>query len=82
MWGWLKLIGGILKRAFAFAQEQGLSDDIIQAALKLVKEAAERFQDNTERREWVIAGLRAFGIPERIARLAVELAVVIWKKEG
>jgi hypothetical protein len=81
MWGWLVFIGRLAKKAFGFAQEAGLTDGLIEKALELVKDAATRFDDNADRREWVIAALRAIGIPENIARLALELAVQIWKKE-
>lgn len=82
LWNWLKALGGLIKKAFGYAQRAGLTDEVLKRALELVRQAAEQFEDNTERREFVIAALMRLGLPERLARLAVELAVMIWKKEG
>ncbi len=77
----LKSLGRFFKRAFQVAESRGLTDDLIARALTLVKDAQVRFADNTQRREWVIAALMAAGVKESIARLAVELAVQVFKGE-
>lgn len=81
----LKTIFGIAKslieKAFAASAEAGLTDEIVDLALRWVRAAAERTVDNAERREWVVAILKANRIPESIARLAVELAYQFYKKE-
>jgi len=79
--GIFKAIGRWAKRAFTIAQENGLSDDVIKTALGLVREAAGQANDNATKREWVVTGLRATGLPESIARMAVEMAVQIWKRD-
>lgn len=75
-----KKFGALLKRAFEAAEASGLNDKVVAIAEPLVREAAERFVENTQRREWVVAMLVAKGIPESIARLAVELAVQLVKR--
>ncbi len=82
LWNWIKALGGLIKKALGYAAKAGLTDEVMKKALELVRQAAEQFADNTERREFVIAALMRLGLPERLARLAVELAVMIWKKEG
>ena len=78
---WKKL-GGLLKAGLKFAVERGLTDEIVKIALALVKIAGNKFVDNTERREFVVAALVKKGIPESIARIAVEIAVQLWKKSS
>lgn len=80
LWDLFRFLGRLAKKAFGFAQESGLTDEIIQKALELVRIAASKFDENEERREWVVAALRGIGLPESIARLALELAVQIWKR--
>ena len=75
-------IGKALVRVFKVAQERGLTDDIVQQAEGLVGEAQRQFNDNTARREWAVAAMIAAKVPESIARLAVELAVQLFKEEG
>ena len=75
-----KAIGRWAKRAFGLAQMAGLSDDLIQKALELVRHAATEFSHNDIRREWVVKSLMAAGVKESIARLAVELAIQLFKQ--
>lgn len=82
LWDWLKKLGSVIRRAFGYAEEAGLTNGLVETALRLVREAAEKFATNEQRREWVVATLRALGVSERIARLALELAIVIWKRDG
>jgi hypothetical protein len=77
--GFFKSIGSIIVRAFHSAAARGLTDAIVSQALDLVKTAAQGVLDNAGKREWVVAALVAKGIPESIARLAVELAVQEFK---
>lgn len=56
------------------AKVKGLTDEVLKQALLYVKVAATKFTDNTEKREWVVGILVSKGIPESIARLAIELA--------
>lgn len=74
-----KKLGGLIKRAFAVAESNGLTDAHVDSAVVLVKQAAAQFADNDTRREWVVSALVAAGLKESLARIAVELAVQIWK---
>lgn len=76
-----KKVGTLFVKAFKAAADNGLTDKIIQIALVYVEEAASKFTDSTEKREYVVALLVSKGIPESIARLAVELAVQLFKSE-
>mgnify|MGYP001587210301 CR=1 FL=1 len=53
----------------------------LDLALSWVRAAAEKYDTNLERREWVVAILQNRGIPESTARLAVELACQLQKDE-
>lgn len=76
-----KGIGRLIGKAFSAAKASGLSDELVQMALPFVRAAAAQFTDNAQRREFVVGVLVAKGIPESIARLTVELAVQLIKKE-
>ena len=78
MFGWFI---GALKKAFSYAKDNGLTDDLVQLALKWVREASKKSVENPEKREWVVEILKAKGIPESVARIAVELAYQLYKKE-
>jgi hypothetical protein len=75
-------IGDYVRQALQGAEARGLKDAVVATALRYVKEAALLFTDNDERREWVVNRLVERGVPESVARLAVELAVQIWKRES
>lgn len=80
--GFFKKIGHVLQSIIEYAGGNGLTDELIQEALKWVKVAASKELDNSQRREFVVQILMSkFHIPESIARLAVELAVQALKKE-
>ena len=72
---------GLAKKAFGYAKDNGLTDDLVKLALKWVREASKQTVENPEKREWVVEILKAKGIPESIARIAVELAYQLYKKE-
>jgi hypothetical protein len=76
MWTWIKgLFSSLIALAIKSAGARGLDDALVAVALDLAKAAAAQFESNVLRRDWVVAQLTARGIPESIARLAVELAV-------
>ena len=74
-----KPILSVLEVAWNFVKAAGLNDEVIELALKLVKTADMKFIDNAERREWVVSVLRKRGLPEGVARIAVEFAYRIYK---
>ena len=74
-------IGSLIGRAVTSAAVRGLKDKLVTKALLFVRQAAANFPDNMERREWVVALLVREGVPESLARLAVELAVQLYKDE-
>ena len=74
-------IRSLLSRVFAAAKSAGLSDALVDQALLLARVAGEKFVDNRDRREWVTAVLVARGVPESLARLALELAVQLMKAQ-
>jgi hypothetical protein len=77
-----KAIGGFFKRLFTGAEARGLTEALVREILRTyIPQAAGLFGTNAERREWVVAQLVARGIPESIARLALELAIQAYKDE-
>ena len=76
-----KGIGKLLGKAFHIAQSLGLDDDLIRLALPYVRQADKKFVDNAERREWCVNVLKAMKVPEMVARIAVEFAYGLYKKE-
>ena len=79
--GFFKAIGRGFQAGFRFAVERGLTDEVLRLALGWARVAADQFADNAQRREFVVRMLIARGVPEFVARLAVELAVSTLKKE-
>ncbi len=82
VWSVVKAIFGFAIKAFQAAKARGLTDALVAKALELARFAAVRFVENTERRTWVIEHMISSGVPESIARLALELAVQQLKKEA
>ena len=83
---WIASLAGWFRRAYAAAAANGLTDELVRDAYWLAKKAAESIDDPTQpaeaaRRAFVIAQLTARGIPESIARMALEMAVQILKRE-
>ena len=74
-------IKSVLAKAFQMVKDSGLTDELILIALPFVRVASTKYVDNAERREWVVAALMARKVPEGIARIAVELAYKLYKKE-
>lgn len=73
--------GTWLKKCLVAANAAGLTDDIIKLAYSWAKIAAVQLTDNAERREFVVRILVSKGIPESVARFAVEAALQIIKQE-
>ena len=81
MFNWLKPVGKFLKKALNFV-ETYITDENVELAVKWVTVAKDKFTDNSSRREFVVSILMNKGIPENLARIMVELAVGIVKKDG
>lgn len=72
----------VIAHGFKAANESGLTDEIIELALDHVARVNVIALNNDTRREAVVDHLVSKGIRESIARLAVELALQIFKKES
>ena len=70
-----------LETAFRYAKEAGLTDAIVQQALPYIRMASAKYVDNVQRREWVVTALVVKGVPEGVARIAVELAYKLYQSE-
>lgn len=80
MFGWLRSVGKWVKKAVGFV-EKYVSDETLMKAVSLVREMRDKYDTNEERREAAVRVLVATKVPENVARLAVELAVGLVKKE-
>ena len=70
-----KGIGHFLAKTFGLVKKLVPEEQLAQA-IELVRQAADKFVDNADRRRWVIAEIQQlFHLPESVARLIVELAV-------
>lgn len=76
-----KGFGKFIWNGLKSAEVKGLTDEVVKQALLYVKVAATKFTDNATKREWVVGILVSKGIPESIARLAVELAYQALRSE-
>lgn len=74
-------IGKVMLAGLRFAEAKGLTDDLVDMALRLVTQAQAQFPDTEDRRDWVVDRLVAHRVPESVARLALELAVQAYKKQ-
>lgn len=79
--GFFKSFGKLFKKAFKYAHEVGVTDDLLEVAKKWIAVANDKFVDNADKREFVVKMLISKGIKEAVARLAVELAYRVYKKE-
>ena len=77
----LGFFAGIAKRAFNLAKDSGLTDELVGIALKWVRATAKQNIDNPAKRALVVKILTGRGVPEGIARIAVELAYLAYKDE-
>jgi len=71
----------LLQKAFDAAKANGLTDRLMADTLTLARVAVGKFTEDAERREWVVSILVSRGVPESIARFAVEAAVQLLKRE-
>ena len=78
--GFFRRIGVLVKKALGLVEEL-VSEQTLALAVVWVRVAAGKFLDNAKRREFVVEILMARGVPESVARLAVELAVRIVKQD-
>lgn len=76
-----KKAGSLIAKALGFASTKGLTDAVLEKAIDYVRRAEQDFASNSVRREWVVTQLIKIGVPESIARLAVELAVQTIKSQ-
>ena len=77
----LKFFKSLVTTAIRLAKASGLTDDVIKIALKYVKLANDKYVDNSASREYVVDVLMRRGLPESIARIAVELAYRLYKDQ-
>ena len=73
--------GSLVHRGLHAAVDAGLTDELKALALTLVRRANDEIVDKAERREFVVKFLVARGAPEFVARIAVELAYKLYKKQ-
>lgn len=78
---WYSGIVKLFKRAPVVVKDLGLTDELLLIAKGAVRLAEAQLIDNATRREFAVAFLVGKGVPESIARLAVEVAVRLIKKE-
>lgn len=77
LFGWLK---SFLGKVMAAAKANGLTDDIVKLAMRLANQAAVEFETNEARRNFVLTALSARGVPDSLARFALESAVQMIKQ--
>lgn len=81
MWKWLSALGNILWRIFKAIRSE-ITDEQWAIAVQIVKDAAVKFPDNAQRREWAVAKLMSFtNLPESVSRWLVETAVQSLKRK-
>lgn len=78
---WYSGIVNFFKRAPILVHDLGLTDELLLIAKGAVRLAEANLLDNAARREFAVAFLVGKGVPESIARLAIEVAVRLIKKE-
>jgi hypothetical protein len=76
----LKSLGGFFGAVFGMVRAQ-ITDDQVEQAVVLVLQAKSQFLNNEDRRRWVLQQLMQLGLPEHLARLALEMAMVVIKQE-
>lgn len=70
-----------VQQGWSLLQKAGLDDEVLGLALRYVKTASTKYVDNNERREWVLRVLVDHKVPEGVARVAIELALKLYKAE-
>ena len=79
--GLFKFIGKGFKQIWGVIEGLGIDDELIEFALKWIRIADQKYVDNDQRREWVVGVLKGRNLPDSIARLVVELAFQVYRKE-
>ena len=79
LFSWFGKLGKLIWTGLKHAEKLGLNDKTMKLALEVVKTAASTSKSNDEKREWAVKVLTTAGIPEILARLSVELAVLAFK---
>lgn len=75
-------LGPLILKGLKVAHRSGLTDIVAQHALKYVRLAADQFADNEDAREWAVQQLiENLHVSESVARIAVEIAVQVYKDE-
>ena len=75
----LRGLGQLIGQGLRTSKAQGLTEDLVRIALEKVTEAEFLFPTGGKRRDWVVRLLLKEGVPERVARLALELAYSAFK---
>lgn len=79
--GFLKRLSSFIGRILRFAESRGLTDDLVDLALRLVAQAQVQFPNNEARLAFVLDQIHLkTHVPESVARLAVELAIQAYKR--
>jgi hypothetical protein len=78
---WVSSLSGWTNRAMTAAMANGMTNEVIRDAYWLAQEAAKKFDESPQMRAFVIAQLVARGVPESMARMALEAAVQILRAE-
>jgi F0F1-type ATP synthase membrane subunit c/vacuolar-type H+-ATPase subunit K len=76
-----KKLGELIGRGLKAAVTRGLTDQIVALAVGYIRVAAEKAISNDDKRELVVKLLAGHGIPESVARFAVELGYQAIKHE-
>jgi hypothetical protein len=76
-----KGLGHLVAKALGIVKDH-VSDEQLAQAITLVKDAENKFLDNALRRGFVVKALMAIGMSESFARMTVELALTLVKKEA
>lgn len=76
-----KKLGGVIKASVDMAVVNGLTDQLLELAKSLVRDAAGTALNNDQKREYVVGLLVSKGFPESLSRFVVELAYQAIKKE-
>ncbi len=77
-----KKLGRVIASALRAAEDFGLTDAIVRDAQLWVSRVPGNLLTNGDKREWAVTMLVSNGVKESIARLAVEMAVQLWKRRG
>lgn len=75
-------LGPLVLKGLKAAHRSGLAEVVAKHALVFVTLAADQFVDNEDRREWAVQQvMEKLHVSESVARMAVEIAVQVYKDE-